>query len=269
MMETTGTEITKSPIRKRQPLAAAVVVISIFALIVGLTIGLKRKQHRKNLMIACKFLNIESDLKFCLENTNFGNRDDDTYPTIPSEIGLLTQMKSLKINGKFVFGTIPSSIGSLTKLEYLNIFDTQLTGTIPSEFGNMIQLVDLGVPRNSQLTGTIPPSLGNLTKLNSLRLTGSKFSGTIPSTLGALVKLTQLDLSSNQLTGSIPSTFVNLTELEYLGLQSNEKLVGTIPSWICPNQIYGINIDCGNFECSCCSSSIYIPESDTINNTIC
>ena len=44
--------------------------------------------------------------------------------TIPSEIGLLTQMIALAISDDTVFGTIPSTMGMLTKLEYLRIYNT-------------------------------------------------------------------------------------------------------------------------------------------------
>ena len=84
---TEPTDTTKSPHRKKQAIGAAV-VICIIALVVGLTIGLKRRQQLK---VACKFSNLESDLKFCMENRNFAN-DETVLSTIPSEIGLLTQM---------------------------------------------------------------------------------------------------------------------------------------------------------------------------------
>jgi hypothetical protein len=266
-----GAEKTKSHHLKKYAIIGAVAIMMI-ALAVGLTFGLKRRRQRKDLMVACKFLNI-NDLKVCQENKNFGNGNSRNSQNIPSEIGLLTQMTYLSLYGNHVFGTIPTTFGNLIHLNYLSIFETKLSGTIPSELGNLVQLNDWHMDSNTELTGTIPSVIGNMTQLSGLRLQDSSLSGTIPSELGALVKLTGLGLNTNQLTGTIPSTLANLTQLQYLSLQGNDQLGGTIPLSLCSNSmpgIYiGIYIDCKNVVCSCCSSSIYTPETNSITTANC
>jgi len=49
---------------------------------------------------------------------------------LPSEIGLLSQLRSLDLGGPTVRlkGTIPSEIASLANLEYLNLEESALKG---------------------------------------------------------------------------------------------------------------------------------------------
>jgi hypothetical protein len=61
--------------------------------------------------------------------------------TIPTSIGLLTQLTSLTVSGGSTFlsvkGTIPSSIGKLVRLRYLDMQGNELTGTIPSSIESL------------------------------------------------------------------------------------------------------------------------------------
>ena len=49
--------------------------------------------------------------------------------TIPTEIGLLTSLTSLKAELNFLYGTIPTEIGLLSQLQELMLFANSLTGT--------------------------------------------------------------------------------------------------------------------------------------------
>ena len=229
------------------------IIGGISILLVGLNIySVHRIKKRKELNVACTFLNIPNDLNFCLDGKTYGNANSGLVPTIPSQIGLMTHMTELQIYGDAVSGTIPPTMGNLTQLGYLEIIDTQVTGTIPSTFGNLIQLRELIMIGNHRLTGTIPPTLGNLTNLDMLYISNTQLVGPILSTMGNLVNLTELDLGYNQLTGTIPSTLVYLTHLKYLFLQNNTQLSGEIPSSLCSNSKISIYVDCDNIACSCC-----------------
>ena len=124
-------------------------------------------------------------------------------------------------------GSIPSDVGSLTNLKTLNLRDNELTGSIPAELGNLTNLERLELHRN-RLTGSIPPSLGNLADLRLLYLNDNELTGPIPSSLGRLSNLRQLTLWRNRLTGRIPGGLGDLANLERLALTSNE-LTGPIP----------------------------------------
>jgi len=128
---------------------------------------------------------------------------------LPTEIGLLTSMKTLDLNTNQISGTIPSQLQTLSNLE--NIL-----------FGN------------NDLKGTIPNWLGSLLNIKQLSLPGNSFQGVIPALLGALSKLTLLSLSNNNLTGQIPE-FSTMKLLKHIFL-SNNDFEGAIPSWIGNNE---------------------------------
>ena len=213
----------------------------------------------EQLLVACNFLSLP-DVSVCQARKLFNGAIVGN--TIPTEIGLLTQLTFLGLSENPLAGTIPSTLGLLTLLTSLDLSLNQLTGTIPSTLGNLSQLnsVDL---YNNQFSGTIPSALGNLIQLTYLDLDINQLSGPIPSTLGNLTKLEYLYLDTNQLSGTIPSTLGNLTQLTRLFLHNNTQLNGTIPATLCsiPNISIGahfsipgivIGVDCANIECACC-----------------
>ena len=176
------------------------------------------------LTIACNFLNYSSVTE-CQSITKFEGPSKGN--TIPTEIGLLTQLVNLGLNDEGLTGTIPSTLGNLVDLTYLGLAGNQLIGTIPSQLGLLTQLTVSSLAEN-QLTGTIPSSLGNL--LRHIRLY----------------------LSNNRLTGTIPSTFGKLAQLTELRLYDNPQLLSTIPSTLCSMSDLEIFVDCGGVVCSCC-----------------
>ena len=61
--------------------------------------------------------------------------------------------------------TIPTELGLLTQLTVLEVYSTRLTGTIPSTLGNLIQLTSLGF-WNNELTGTVPSVLCSISDIS-------------------------------------------------------------------------------------------------------
>jgi len=82
-------------------------------------------------------------------------------------------------------GSIPSELGLLTNLERLDLDDNSLTGSIPSELGLLNNLGSLYLYLNS-LTGSIPSELGLLTNLEYLILHYNSLTGTMPNEVCAL-----------------------------------------------------------------------------------
>ena len=82
-------------------------------------------------------------------------------------------------------GAVPSELGNLSDLRSLVLHWNMLTGRIPPELGGLtnLKLLDL---RWNRLTGPIPPELGNLSKLQSLYINDNRLTGPIPSELGML-----------------------------------------------------------------------------------
>ena len=89
------------------------------------------------LCIACTFLQIAASQCEFQDDVDISCL---TLPgTIPSEIGLLTQVTRLYLFYNEFTGTIPSELGNMINLKYLYLDDNELTGTIPKELGKLDQ----------------------------------------------------------------------------------------------------------------------------------
>ena len=159
--------------------------------------------------------------------------DNTLEGTIPPELGNLANLTRLDLQHNQLTGQIPVALASLVKLVQLALNDNALTGSIPPELGDLTQLTHLHLgsqslhPRNL-LTGSIPPELAKLSNLVDLNLRYADLSGQIPAELGDLSRLVRLSLEGNQLEGAIPAELGKLDELETLTLYQN-RLVGSIP----------------------------------------
>lgn len=110
---------------------------------------------------------------------------------IPSQIGLLSKLRTLRIHGA-VTGHIPSSIGDIVGLEYLSLSNNNLVGNIPASICLLPNLYLFDVSENN-LSGSIPAELSNL-------MTTTRISGyTTPF----------LNLQYNQFSGEIPEPIYN------------------------------------------------------------
>ena len=158
---------------------------------------------------------------------HLGLNGNDLSGRIPPELGNLANLRSLSLDDTDLSGDIPPELGNLANLEYLSVLRTPLSGEIPPELGRLANLRYLRLAA-SDLTGEIPPELGNLANLEGLLLIGNSLSGGIPSELGNLPNLEQLILRWNELSGEIPLALVNLAKLTRLDL-TNNRLSGAIP----------------------------------------
>ncbi|KAK4423971.1 Leucine-rich repeat protein 1 [Sesamum alatum] len=101
-------------------------------------------------------------------------------------------------------GPLVAELGGLTNLQYLQVQGNKMSGRIPSELGNLTNLISLGLSQNL-LSGPIPVSLGNLRSLRFMNLNSNKLSGRIPDAVIQLIKwgqLQTLNVSDNQLAGT-------------------------------------------------------------------
>ena len=141
---------------------------------------------------------------------------DKTISTLPSEIGQLTNLTSLLLNGN-QFTSLPLEIGLLTNLTELNLRANELT-SLPFEIGQLINLTDLSL-RDNQLT-SLAPEIGQLTNLTSLDLIFNQLTS-LPPEIGQLTNLNGLYLNSNQLV-LLPPEIGQLTNLTSLILDGNQ-----------------------------------------------
>lgn len=143
---------------------------------------------------------------------------------------VITIIVKLNVIQKCVFayisGGIPLEIGNLSHLEILGIQGISLRGTIPSFVFNISSLRRINLANNS-LSGSLPVDIcHNLHELEMLFLQSNQLTGQISNILECK-RLQVIFLSDNNFTGGIPTKLGNLTELQYLYLHNN-KFTGTI-----------------------------------------
>lgn len=172
---------------------------------------------------------------------------------IPSELGLLNQLRTLDLRGNRLTSEIPPELGSLTKLEELYLAHNDLTGEIPPELGQLKNLEHLDL-RDNRLAGEVPPELGALTKLRELYLADNELTGPIPRELPQLPKLEYLEMNGNQLTGGIPGESGEWVNLRVLDLRDN-RLTGGIPAALANihvDEFWGANVWLGGNQWTGC-----------------
>eukprot|EP01018_Ginkgo_biloba_P025111 Gb_16489 [translate_table: standard] len=99
---------------------------------------------------------------------------------IPSQIGRISEVESIFLNGNMLVGTIPYSLGYLPTLLVLHIDNNFLQGNLPAALAN------------------------NCSKLQSLDVSNNFLVGRIPSSLSEAKALRFLNVSNNNLEGPIP-----------------------------------------------------------------
>eukprot|EP00934_Nitzschia_sp_Nitz4_P007865 Nitzschia sp. Nitz4//scaffold393_size11853//9698//11425//NITZ4_009023-RA/size11853-processed-gene-0.12-mRNA-1//-1//CDS//3329550226//7855//frame0 len=215
--------------------------------------------------------------------------DNSLRGSIPSEIFLLSGLEALYLdNNGGLTGTLPTELGLLTELETLDVHDTSLTGTIPTELGSLEKLRSVNMGDCSGMSGSVPLELWGASRMQTLILEGigltgslpgkgksayyiflahNQLTGSLPSEVWKAARI--LDLSHNLLTGTIPSTLVDNwnDDLEALFLEGNE-FSGDVPIAVCEmfeatvdalpledQDDYAFVMDCNgdDWVCECCT----------------
>lgn len=102
----------------------------------------------------CDWNNVDCDVHGQVLRLNLGF--DNVHGLIPSDLGLLTSMRELKLHNNKLAGNIPTALGLLNGLRGLSVSDNPgLVGQIPTEVTNLSNL-ESGYFYNTGLTGTMP-----------------------------------------------------------------------------------------------------------------
>ena len=112
--------------------------------------------------------------------------------SIPTQFGLMSNVRFVRINNNKLVGQLPKEIGNLTKIASLYIDSNQLNGTLPDVFDNLNQLERLYAYDNS-LTGLIPSSIWRAQSLSRLDLRRNDLYGTVPDEYCEKMDLLELD----------------------------------------------------------------------------
>ncbi|KAI5434180.1 hypothetical protein KIW84_021151 [Lathyrus oleraceus] len=148
--------------------------------------------------------------------------------TIPKEIGHITSLRLLLLNGNKLSGSLPDELGNLMNMNRLQLDENQLSGSVLESLANMINVRHLHMNNNS-FAGQLPSKLSNLSNLMHLLLDNNNLSGYLPPEFSKLHSLEILQLDNNNFSGNgIPSTYENLPRLVKLSLR-NCSLQGAIP----------------------------------------
>lgn len=137
---------------------------------------------------------------------------------IPSKIGLLTNLEAVVLTSNKLYGSLPTTIANLSKLNVFAVDDNDLSGTLPSELGRLTNL-ELFSSDNNNITGKLPIEIGNCTSLIYFSSTSNNHAGKIPdNAMGKLTNLVTLLLQLNDFTGILStSSTTGLCELRRNG----------------------------------------------------
>jgi Leucine-rich repeat (LRR) protein len=138
--------------------------------------------------------------------------------SLPTQIGLLTQLHTLNLDCCYSLNNIPTELEHLTNLKEFRLSRTTKIKRFPLKMKNWTKLEVLAL--NELNIEKIPSEVWMMTKLRYLSLSHNKLSF-IPSELYCLSNLTHLNLSSNQIR-HISNQINKLTQLQYLDLSSNQ-----------------------------------------------
>lgn len=143
-------------------------------------------------------------------------------------------------------GTFPSEILMLTNLRSLNVGNNKLIGPLPTSFVNLPYLRTLRLQTN-QFTGKLAP-FEDMNVLHTLDLSDNALTGEISSTFFDRITTTaelDVDLSSNQLSGTIP---LELDRFDMLTIYLRENKIIGLPALLCNNVNWNTG-DVGLYGC--------------------
>ncbi|GAU35483.1 hypothetical protein TSUD_384380 [Trifolium subterraneum] len=148
---------------------------------------------------SCNWLGVTCDERHGrVRALNLGNMD--LKGTISPQLGNLSFLVDLDLNGNSFHGELPHELLHLKRLKLLNLSNNDFLGEIPSRIGYLSKLQYLHLGYNN-FVGFIPQSIFNLSMLEYLNLKSNLIEGTIPKTVSNMSALEEIYLRNNSLSG--------------------------------------------------------------------
>jgi Leucine-rich repeat (LRR) protein len=162
----------------------------------------------------------ESEKAVCNENGSLDEFDltnSNIVGFIPwADLATLSdQLKVLDFFSNEISGSLPSQIGLLTNLVSIDMNTNQLSGALPTALGSLINVKYFDLS-NNVLSGSIPLAISGMQDVETVRLDNNPIVGQIPSSMGQLMKMKNLYLKNTLVTGTMPQEICNLPLLENL-----------------------------------------------------
>jgi len=168
--------------------------------------------------------------------------------SLPSELGLMSNIQELWMNENYLNGTIPTEIGELRALKDLRLQNTHMSGELPDELFNLklIERIDL---YDANFTGTISTLIGKLSPtLSMLRLRGNNFYGELPTEMNLLTTLQSFWVHFTSIAGAVPSGLCRLRD---------DLILRELVADCMPNEDSGVaQIECPDGCCTACCDDV-------------
>jgi len=161
-------------------------------------------------------------------------------------------VEKIELEDNNLSGNLPTELGLLSNVKRLVLYNNRLSGGIPSEIGQMESLEELHLLFN--LLDKLPDEIGNLKSLTTLELSNNRIEGTLPTNMGKMEKIVHIYLENNKLSGSIPTELGDLEKLNSLYLKKN-NIIGTVPEEVCDLKLDHFVVDLQKVDCDCCTNN--------------
>ncbi len=144
------------------------------------------------------------------------NLSDNCIISLPPSLFLLKELTTLNLNHNGLL-ELPKEIGTLKNLEYLLLDDNKIR-RLPAQISQLVNLKCLQI--NNNLLSHLPPSIGYLSSLTFLSASGNLLME-LPESVGNLACLKGLYLAGNNIS-RFPLDITKLQSLEVLSLIDNK-----------------------------------------------